>query len=107
MGTPGAFVGNQAYSQAYHPISNGLVKRFHYKLKDALKYQLALTNWVGSLPMTLLGIRTTLKDDLQCSAAEVVNGTILHAPEVVNGTILHAPEVVNGIILHVPDTPCT
>ena len=49
---------------AYHPISNGLIERFHRQLKASLKCQQTPTNWVSSLPLTLLGIRTAVKDDL-------------------------------------------
>ena len=65
---------------AYHPIANGLVERFHRQLKTALKAQPNADNWVHHLPMVLLGIRTALKEDLHCSAAELVYGTTLRLP---------------------------
>lgn len=65
---------------AYHPIANGLVERFHRQLKAALKCQPTPVNWVDALPLTLLGIRTVLKEDLHCSAAELVYGTTLRLP---------------------------
>jgi len=65
---------------AYHPISNGMIERFHRQLKAALKCQPVPTNWVTALPLILLGIRTTLKEDLQCTAAELVYGTTLRLP---------------------------
>ena len=65
---------------AYHPIANGLVERFHRQLKAALKAQPNADNWVEHLPMVLLGIRTALKEDLHCSAAELVYGTTLRLP---------------------------
>ena len=65
---------------AYHPISNGMVERFHRQLKAALKCQPLPSNWVSSLPLILLGIRTTLKEDLQCTVAEMVYGTTLRLP---------------------------
>ena len=65
---------------AYHPIANGLVERFHRQLKAALKAQPNADNWVDHLPMVLLGIRTALKEDLHCSAAELVYGTTLRLP---------------------------
>ena len=65
---------------AYHPISNGLVERFHRQLKAALKCQPIPERWTNSLPMVLLGIRTALKEDLHCSAAELVYGTTLRLP---------------------------
>lgn len=65
---------------AYHPIANGLVERFHRQLKASLKCQPNPTQWVDGLPLVLLGIRTTLKQDLHCSSAELVYGTTLRLP---------------------------
>lgn len=65
---------------AYHPSSNGLVERFHRQLKASLRAQSDPSNWSGNLPMALLGIRTALKEDLQCTAAELVYGTTLRLP---------------------------
>ena len=65
---------------AYRPQTNGMVERFHRHLKDALKTRLAHNNWVEELPIVLLGIRATLKEDLACTAAEMVYGTTLCLP---------------------------
>ena len=65
---------------SYHPIANGLIERFHRQLKASLKAQANPTRWTDVLPMVLLGIRTALKDDLHCSAAELVYGTTLRLP---------------------------
>ncbi len=67
-------------STAYHPIANGMVERFHRQLKAALKAQPHPQQWTISLPMVLLGIRTALKVDLMCTAAELVYGTSLRLP---------------------------
>lgn len=64
---------------AYHPSANGLVERFHRQLKSALKAA-DPTHWTEALPLVLLGIRSSLKVDLQCSAAEMVFGTTLALP---------------------------
>lgn len=56
---------------AYHPISNGTIERFHRQLKAALKSLPSPTHWVDGLPMVMLGIRTALKEDIGCSAAEL------------------------------------
>ena len=64
---------------SYHPQANGLVERFHRQLKAALKTH-ANAPWTESLPLVLLGIRTALKGDLQCTAAELVYGMSLHLP---------------------------
>ena len=65
---------------AYHPIANGLVERLHRQLKAALKSQPNPAHWSDSLPIVLLGIRTSLKEDIQCSSAELVYGTTLRLP---------------------------
>lgn len=68
------------HTTAYHPIANGLVERFHRQLKAALKTYPTPERWTTSLPMVLLGIRTALKEDLRCTAAELVYGTTLRLP---------------------------
>ena len=65
----------------YHPQANGLVERFHRHSKSSLKARLTNGNWVEELPIVPLGIRTTLKEDLSCTAAEMVYGTTLRLPE--------------------------
>ena len=65
---------------AYHPISNGLVKHFHRQLKGAMKCLPDRTNWAKPLPLILLGIRTAIKQDCHCTAAELVYGTTLRLP---------------------------
>ncbi|XP_078051774.1 uncharacterized protein LOC144477925 [Augochlora pura] len=37
-------------------------------------------DWLSALPVALLGLRTCLKEDLGCSAAELVYGTTLRVP---------------------------
>ena len=66
----------------YHPASNGLVERFHRRLKESL---IALSeqqpvNWFWNLPCTLLCIRTTLKPDIGASPADLVYGEGLSVP---------------------------
>ena len=65
---------------AYHPSANGLVERLHRQLKASLKAQPDPSRWTEALPRVLLGMRTALKADLQCSAAELVYGTTLRLP---------------------------
>ena len=62
-----------------HPQSNGMVERLHRQLKAALKAH-GNTSWMDSLPLVLLGIRTAVKEDIQCKAAEMVYGTTLRLP---------------------------
>ena len=65
---------------SYHPIANGLIERFHRQLKASLKCSSNAVKWTDTLPIVLLGIRTTVKDDLQCTTAELVYGTTLRLP---------------------------
>lgn len=64
---------------AYHPQANGMVERFHRQLKAALRtYDSA--HWSESLPLVLLGIRTTIKRDLGHTPAEMLYGENLRVP---------------------------
>ena len=67
---------------AYHPEANGLVERFHRRLKESL---IALgtdspNEWYWRLPCVMLSIRTTLKPDLGASPADLVFGEQLAIP---------------------------
>jgi len=64
---------------AYHPQANGMIERWHRSLKSAIKCH-ATQNWAEVLLMILLGLRTTYKEDIQTSAAELVYGTTLKLP---------------------------
>jgi hypothetical protein len=57
---------------AYHPQSNGLVERFHCRLKDSLRARLAGSDWTSHLPWVLLGTSVPLEGGL--SPAEAVMG---------------------------------
>ena len=75
----------------YHPAANGLVERFHRRLKESI---IALSeqqpvNWFWHLPCALLSIRTTLKPDLGASPADLVYGEGLSVP----GTLLPSRHV--------------
>ena len=68
------------HTSAYHPQANGMIERFHRTLKIALKAPLTGPNWVEELPCVLLGLRTTPKEDLGYSSAELVYGEPLPIP---------------------------
>ena len=62
-------------STAYHPQSNGLVERFHRQLKSSLMSILDKNElWHDKLPLVMLGIRTSVKEDLQVSSADILYG---------------------------------
>ena len=70
----------QIRTTAYHPISNGIIERFHRQLKGSLKDKTGGTTWVDALPLILLGLRSAFKDDLNACAAELVYGAPLCLP---------------------------
>ena len=61
-------------------MANGMIERFHRQLKSVLRSYPNTTDWVDTLPMALLGIRTTLKQAYHCTSAELVYGTTLRIP---------------------------
>lgn len=64
---------------AYHPAANGLVERFHRGLKAAIRCQ-ASDNWVEKLPLVLLGLRSTVREELDASVAQYVYGSTPRLP---------------------------
>ncbi|GFQ85337.1 hypothetical protein TNCT_452081 [Trichonephila clavata] len=56
-----------------------MIERWHRLLKNTIKC-LATEKWVEALPAVGLGIRCSLKEDLKCSAAELVFGSTLRLP---------------------------
>ena len=65
---------------AYHPEANGLVERFHRRLKAALRARLVGPDWYSHLPWVLLGLRTSPRESSAISAAEEVFGSAVAVP---------------------------
>ncbi|XP_047112374.1 uncharacterized protein LOC124789128 [Schistocerca piceifrons] len=63
---------------SYHPASNGMVERFHRTLKAALTCH--DTSWPEALPLVLLGLRVTQKEEIGASPADLVYGQSLTIP---------------------------
>jgi cleavage and polyadenylation specificity factor subunit 1 len=72
---------------AFHPQSNGILERFHRTLKGAFKAQKSPNDWYYNLPLILLGLRCTMKEELNASAAELLYGSTLRLP----GDFFEAP----------------
>ena len=71
---------SRIWTTAYHPAANGMVERFHQQLKVSLMARGQSQHWVESLPLVLLGIQSTVKEDLHCCPAKLVFGTTLCLP---------------------------
>ena len=47
---------------SYHPLSNGMVERFHSQLKAAIMAHESQNPWTVTLPSILLGVRSAVKE---------------------------------------------
>jgi len=65
---------------AFYPQANGMVECFHRQLKAAIKAQSHPYRWVDILPLVLLSIRASHKDDLDCSPVDLTLGEPLRLP---------------------------
>lgn len=63
----------------YHPQSNGIIERWHRTLKSAILCH-NVNEWTSYLPIILLGLRCTYKEDIKATPAEMVYGTTLRLP---------------------------
>lgn len=68
-----------ARTTAYHPQANGLIERWHRTLKASLMASEG-QNWLENLPLILLGLRSTVREELKCSPAEITYGRTLRLP---------------------------
>ena len=74
-------IGTQLHhTTSYHPEANGMVQRLHRTLKAALTARCSGNKWTSHLPWVMLGLRTTPKEGLSYSAAEMVFGEPLVVP---------------------------
>ncbi|XP_068203713.1 uncharacterized protein [Palaemon carinicauda] len=65
---------------SYNPVTNEIVARFHCTLKATSNPHCKDPNYFTNLPLVLLELRTTPKDNLDISGARMVNGdSVFHA----------------------------
>lgn len=64
---------------AYHPQANRMIERFHRTMKASLKCK-DNVHWASELPLILLGLRSTVKEDINATPAEMLYGKTLRLP---------------------------
>lgn len=57
-----------------------MIERFHRTVKASLIARGSSVRWKDELPVVLLDLRASVKEDLQCSSAELVYGQPLRQP---------------------------
>jgi transposase InsO family protein len=67
-------------TSAFHPCSNGILERWHRTFKAALRARALSSDWVAQLPLILLQLRATPREDSASSPAEAVFGSQLMLP---------------------------
>ena len=65
---------------SYNPKANGIVERYHRVLKASIKAQKQPSDWYSNLGWILLGLRTTIRNDMDFSPAEMLYGSSLRIP---------------------------
>jgi hypothetical protein len=65
---------------AYHPESNGAVKRLHHRRRDALHARTAGATVAEEIPWVLLGLRAQPREDIGLSLAEAVFNALIVLP---------------------------
>ena len=70
-----------------------MIERFHRSLKSSLPARLASSDWVSHLPLVMLGLRSSPKDDSGFSPAEAVYGSPLFLPGEFHEHSEYPPEI--------------
>ncbi|BHF64803.1 hypothetical protein SprV_0200781000 [Sparganum proliferum] len=68
------------WTTTYHPTANAIVERFHRQLETSLRFTDDPENWADHISLVLVGIRSALKPDLDCFAAELAIGAAVRPP---------------------------
>ncbi|GFS51072.1 integrase catalytic domain-containing protein [Nephila pilipes] len=63
---------------AYHLQADGLIEGQYLSIKASLRCYLSSLSWVENLQLVLLGLLSVMKQDLNCSSAELEYGSPLN-----------------------------
>ena len=83
---------------AYHPSCNGVIERFHRRLKAALRAHLAGPNWPDILPWVCLGLRAAPRDLDDVSAFEACYGSTPTLPSMMLDRPESAPAEIEAAL---------
>ncbi|GFW62269.1 integrase catalytic domain-containing protein [Trichonephila clavipes] len=73
-----------------------MIEELHHPLKSAIKCH-ATERWTEVLPIILLGLRASLKEDILCTPAELVFGTTIRLPGEIFDSSKPDDDVVNFV----------
>ncbi|GFU78058.1 hypothetical protein TNCV_183801 [Trichonephila clavipes] len=80
----------------YHPQANGMIEELHRPLKSAIKCH-ATARWTEVLPIILIGLRASLKEDILCTPSELVFGITIRLPREMFDSSKPDDDVVNFV----------
>lgn len=69
-----------------------MVERFHRTLKSSIRCSSNSVNWTDELPLILLGLRTTFKEEIHGTPSEMLYGENIKVP----GAIFHSTQNVSS-----------
>ncbi|CAB0033553.1 unnamed protein product [Trichogramma brassicae] len=68
------------HTTPYHPAGNGMIERWHRRLKSSLMAAVDRSDWSLALPSVLLGLRVAIVCESDSSPAQMIYGNALRIP---------------------------